>query len=362
MASTSVQNNPATITPNSSLYWVLMVLGIGALMALCFTAWKSLGVLFHEEVFDAGQIEFVIAATYLALSFKQVGADEVGAAFFYGKALVTLGSGPHFIPFLLMQIRKGPRTVQEFQCPDEPEKVQKTDDGVPLQEGKVRPIRVVTGGAISAKQDDILNTRMTLTLSFFVRWCVADVLYYASYYGSKEEVEKQVRDIGEAVLAEIAVSHSPASFIDDLKKINDILAKDVGDRFKQSGVKIITTRLISPDITHSVSGALAGIAQTAAEARQVAIRAEGEMTKLIKEGEGRAAAIKAKLLAEAEGRRAMVDALGVDGNAVLASEAVEGILAQTDVLVMGQGGTTDAMCLVKAAQSALNSGKKGGQP
>ncbi|MCR4276085.1 MAG: hypothetical protein NUV90_01740, partial [Candidatus Parcubacteria bacterium] len=80
-------------------------------------------------------------------------------------------------------------------------------------------------------------------------------------------------------------------------------------------------------------------------------------TKLIKEGAGKASAELASLKARAEGQKKMRDDLKVGGKDILASEAVRGILAQTDVLVMGGDGMKDAMGLVKAAQSALNSNR-----
>ena len=58
----------------------------------------------------------------------------------------------------------------------------------------------------------------------------------------------------------------------------------------------------------------------------------------------------------------MKDDLEVGGDAVLASEAVRGILGDTDVILAGgEGGMGDVMRLVKGAQSEFNAGvKKGG--
>lgn len=362
-STTSDEDGPANVVPDPELYRVLFYCGIVAIVTMTVVTGLLWGSLFFGDYFDGGQTALIFLMMYILLSFKEIRANEVGAAFCYGKALQVLPSGLHFVPLWLMQIKKGPRTVQEFQCPGEPEKVQKTGDEVPLKEGMVRPIRVVTGGPHKDKTGDFLNTRMTLSLSFFVQWAITDVLDYTSNYGDSALVEKQVRDIGEAILAETAVNHSPASFIDDLLAINALLAQGMDERFENSGVHIIAARLISPDISRGVSIALANIPTVRAEAEQAKVKSEGEKTKLTNEGAGRSAARLSMLTAEAEGRKKMMDALGVDGDAVLASEAVNGILDKTDVLVMGQGGATDAMGLVKAAQSALNSSKtKGVKP
>lgn len=347
---------PADVRENTKLYWVLWYVGLAIIVAGIFVAKLLWGVLTLYEQIDLGQSALILVGLYIVLSLKEVSANEVGAAFCYGKALTELKSGLHFIPFGLMQIRKGPRWVQEFQCPGEPESVFKGDDKEKLPEGMVRPIRMVTGDANPKSTDPVLNSRMTITLSFFVQWAVTHVLQYASNYGTGEQVEKQVRDIGEAILAEYATQHSAASFIDALKSINACLTREVQKGFKNSGVRIISTRLISPDVSHDVSKDLAGIPQARAKAEQTMITAEGKKVQLTREGEGAAAAKKAMLIAEAEGTKKKMDALGVGGDAILAAESVKEILGETDVLLMGQGGAADAMKLVKSAQAVLQSG------
>lgn len=347
--------SPANVVSHPEMAKILRIVGLCFIVFFAVISLTFWGTSVFADTFDVGQMFLVLLVGYLSLSFREVGADEVAASFSYGKALKMASPGLHFVPFGLMQIRKGPRTVQEFQCPGEPEKVQKTGDEVPLADGMVRPIRVVTGGPSAGNTDAILNTRMTITLSFFVQWAITDILLYASNYGSSSEIEKQVRDIGEAILSEIAVRHSPAGFIDNLSDVNKELVSTVTKRFRNSGVRIIATRLISPDVSHEVSKALADIPKVRAEAEQAKHRAEGEKVSLTKQGEGKAAAELALLRARSKGQKDMAVALGVSGEAILASEAVRGLSDKTDVLVVGaEGGMKDVMGLVKGAQSALN--------
>jgi regulator of protease activity HflC (stomatin/prohibitin superfamily) len=361
-----VDQRPVMVSEDTNFYGIAWGCGIAIILVLFLFALATRNSTFFSEfgiTFNGGPTFLLFAVAYLLFSFKEVKVDEVAATFYYGKALKKLPSGLRFVPFGLMQIIKGPRPVQEFQCPGEPEKVFKGDDKDPLPEGKemVRPIRVLTGSA-KGEKDEILDTRMTITLSFFVQWAITDVLNYASNYGSSAEIEKQARDVGEAILAEKATEHTPATFIRDLLKINQHLATEMGKRFENSGILIVSTRLISPDVSHAVSTALADIPKKRAEAAQVVITATAKQIELTKVGRGTAAAELALLTARADGQKKILDALGtsVDGNAVLASEAVRGILDKTDVLVMGGDGMKDAMGLVKAAQSALNVGTKKG--
>lgn len=367
-------HSPANVQEHLNLYRTFLGFGFAIVVILITLAFIRWSTLLYEGIgltFHSGPTTILMVIAYLALSIKEVKAAEVGAAFSYGKALAVLSSGLHFVPFGLMQIRKGPRPVQEFQCPGEPEKVFKGDDKEDLLPGMVRAIRVVTGGS-KANVDDMLNSRMTITLSFFIQWAITNILNYASNYGSSAEIEKQVRDIGEAVLAEVATKHTPASFIDNLRKINSHLATKIAERFENSGVTIIGTRLISPDLGHNVSTALAAVPQASATAKATVVAAGAEQTRLEKVGAGTASAKLADLTAQAEGKAKMLsaqakgqkeimDALQVGGDAVLAAEAAGSILAETDVLLLGEGGMKDAMGLVKAAQSALKSGK-GGKP
>lgn len=356
-------HSPRDVVPNPGLYDTLQYCGDAVVALFLFIGIVTWNILLFEGMgltFNSGPTAILAAIAYLIFSFKEVGADEVGAAFSYGKALIVLSSGPRFIPFGLMQIRKGPRLVQEFQCPGEPEKVFKDDDKKDLPPGMVRPIRVVTGGPTPATdKDDVLNARMTLIINFYVQWNITDVLDYASNYGSSEEVEKQVRDIGEGVLTEIAIGYSAASYIDNLLNINQRLTDAIQKRFENSGVDIISTRQISPDVSHELSSALLAIPKAKADAAKVVIEADAENHRLTKVGAGKAAAELAMLHARADGQKKMIDQLGISGETIVAAEAVRALSDKTDVLVAGaEGGMRDMMGLVKGAQSALK--PKGG--
>jgi len=202
---------------------------------------------------------------------------------------------------------------------------------------------------------------MTLSVNFAVQYAITDIFDYTANFGSTEEIQKQLRDIGEVTIVEDITQNTPASFIKNLPKINLKLAEQVKERFENSGVNIISVRLLSPDISHEVSMALAGIPKARAEAAQVEARAEGEKTRLTKEGEGKGAAELALLTAQANGRKVIMDALKVKGDIVLATEAVRGLSDKTDVLIVGaESGMRDVMGLVKGAQSALGTKTKKG--
>jgi len=350
--------SPTNVSENPKVYRALWICGaviIGTTTMLTPFTWDVLMFQIDDVVFNVGPTVLDILIILIALSIKQVRAEESGGGFFYGMALKRLKPGPHFVPIGLMQIRRVPRSVREFQCPDEPDKVFKGDDKEALPEGMVRAIRVLTGKS-KGGSGGLLDTQMTITVSFYFQYAIDDIFDFVSNFaGDTVQVEKQLRDIGESMISGIASQETPETFNDKQGAINETLATEVRDRFQNSGVRIISARLISPDVSHNVSTALASVPIARAGAQTVVIAAEAEKTRRTKVREGDADGELAWLNAQAKGRKEMMEALKVDGNAVLASEAVRELSDKTDVLVVGaEGGMKDVMGLVKGAQSALN--------
>ncbi len=350
---------PAPVLGDHELYKKLLFAGIAIIGALLILAWitQNRSLKFGEIEFNGGLTFFELALFYSILSFKTASADAIAGAYCYGRALSKLGSGPHFLPFGLMQIKSKSRLVQEFQCPGEPEKVFRGHDNEPLTDkDMVRPIRVVTRAPDpdpTKGETGILDAQMTLIVSFVVQYAITDIFNFVANFGDEKQVEKQVRDIGEIIIAEVASGTTPAGFIKKLPETNDALRKKMRDRLNHLGITIESVRLISPDVSLAVSNALAGIPVARATAEQEVITAEADKTKAIKAGEGVASATRAKLMAEAEGRKKMLDALGVSGEAVLASETAKSLINANTVVVGAGGGMTDLMGVVKAAQTVL---------
>ena len=305
-------------------------------------------------------IEFAaIAVLYIVLSAKRILPDERAGSYFWGRALVELNPGPQFVPFGLMQVERIPREVQQFQAPGEPEKVFKGHDDEELKAGMVRPIRAVTRAPLPT-ENGILDAQMTIILSFAVQWLVDDVFDFIANFGTKENVEKQLRDTCESRLDEGAAATTPALYIASQTRINEDLATSVQLRFENSGIVIISVRNIAPDVSRGVSTELAKIPEARAKAVQTVATAEAEKTKLTREGEGKAAATLADLKARAEGQAEEMEKLKVPGDAILAAETARSISDKTDVIVVGgEGGMRDLMGLVKGAQAGLNPGKGG---
>lgn len=366
---------PVHVQENKDLFHTLQ--GIGLVFTLLMFLgpallgyWDTSFTLDHR-IYHLGPVCVEIGLTYLWLSWKVVAPDSVGAAYFYGTALSRLASGPRFLPYGLIQLRTFSKNMKEFQCPGEPEKVYKGDDKDTLPDGMVRPIRVTT--ATQKKGDDPksgsggpLDTQMSMIVNFVFQYVVDNILdFIANFSGDFAEVEKQLRDIGEQRVGEIAAKNTPETFIEKLEEINGELGELVSERFERSGIKIISVRLISPDPSHGVSEALAKVPKARAEAQARIIEADATKVEKTKAGEGEAAARLAMLEAEAKGLKKMIQDLGVKGEAVLAAQTAGKLAENAGTIVVGtQSGMRDLMGTVKAAQATFTQQPKpkGGKP
>jgi hypothetical protein len=87
---------------------------------------------------------------------------------------------------------------------------------------------------------------------------------------------------------------------------------------------------------------------------QVVIKADGEGKAIVTIGRSKAEAETLRLKALAKGYEKIKKDLGVDGDAVIASETVKAALSEkTDTLVLGTGGIEQLFGLVKAGQGML---------
>lgn len=358
----------SSVPVNGSLYRQLLALGAG-ITGGCFVLAASL---WNTVLFSVGGIVFggcptflLLGTAYAVLSWREVGANQLGAAYCYGSALRVLGSGLHYAPFGLVQIKVVPKGITQFQAPGEPEQVFKEDDKMPLPPGMVRPIRVVTAEgdrSMPSTKRDILDHSMTMTLSFYLQFAITDILVFIANFGDMEEFKKQVRDIGEAELAETAAQLTPRNFIAKLQKINEDLAKHIDRLIGNSGVDIMGAQVISPDLSHEVSGSLADIVKARAKADSLRFTSEGERDQLINQGEGKATAERKMLDARADGMKKMRENMGVSGEAILAAETTRSLSDKTIILAGAEGGMRDLMATVVGGMATLDAQKKGAQP
>ncbi len=368
-----VDPNDPTLEPvelHPGLYRRLMVLtGIGyaALLGLGMATWSVMLIPF----FNLGALFFLFALIHFARSWVIVDKDEWAAFFFYGRALKLVEAGPHFRPWLLMQLEKAPKGIQQFQAPGEPEEIFHGDEKLSLPPGMVWPIRITTREPLETEKGH-LDVQMPTEWSFYVQFQILDFFLFLARVGSFEHAVKMIRDTGEAVLNEFASEMTVNGMIANIKVINATIDNRIRALANKWSMQIYEAKALTPNISHGVATALAGIPIARAEREQMEERAAGTRKKLEEEGAGAASAEGASLTVKAAGRKAWLEAeadgleakkkaLGVEGSEILAAEVASDAFDKANSILMGgnTNGVAELVATVKATNAALKGeGKK----
>lgn len=290
---------------------------------------------------------------WVLASLRQIGPDKQGVLLLFGKPLKALGSGLHFVPFMVCTLCTETKLVIQEQYPDDPENVWKGDgDRLP---GMMTPIRVTHLGQDGA---DPLSRRMTTEVSLVVRFRIDDLLVFIQTIGSLAEAKKQIRDTVTAKAREELAQKTPAETLANWDKINACLKKEVEQLVGSWGVLVEDVRLEDVDMGHTVNRALRNVTSASLEKEKVKKEAEGERYRLEEEGEGQAKARLLLLQAEAKGTKALADKLGVtEGETLLALNLLREALKQgNQVIISGNDGLADIIKMVKAVTATTKQG------
>lgn len=258
--------------------------------------------------FDLGQYQdwfftalCAIEVAVLAVSFKHVGAEEIGAIYFFGKALVELDRGYGLVLVVpTFQLLKDPGGIIQLQLPGEPENVFKGSDDEPLPSGLapngkewVRPIRITTAspktseGADDSYKNEDLHQQMTMLANGIVKFRIktGKYLFFKQNMGSIEKVSRLIRDDAEAVWSIEFAKMTPAMILKKRKEIDQKLKTKLEETFSvqpgeeddtDSGVDILECVLLEPTFPKRVSEALANKTQATIDKQTTVTKSEGE--------------------------------------------------------------------------------------
>lgn len=336
-----------------------------------------------------GYFYLAVAAIWLLLSLKRVDTEEYAGIAFFGKPVWITDSGLKLIPRGLLEITYLPSTVHQRQHPAEPELVFKGPDDQPLPEKTitlpngervtltmVRPIRVTTAGpdpkrkkrstktedgsdAEASDEDrenglerDILDSRMALEVTFFVRWRILlDRVFdfIINTNGDVEEADKQMRDAGEQQFAEEFANRTPSVIIEDFAKIRDALESAIKKKVVGWGVEIIQVGWTSPDLGLTVSQALRDIPASKAKAIAARVKTRADAYDTAR-----------KLEAEGKGLKGQAVELGVTGADVLAARVARDSIGKGDT-ILGIPGLTQIFGIVRALKDGMQTFEAGKQ-
>ena len=198
---------------------------------------------------------------------------------------------------------------------------------------------------------------MTMDVSWYTRYRIANPLCFLSVIGTIAEARKQMRDTSQRVLSEEFAKRTPAQIIGHLEEINKRLDKETAEATSSWGIDFDESSVFSPDLSHDLAIGLRNVPLSKAQAVQTRVTADAERYRLTEEGLGTAAARKAYLTAEGDGMQEIAKKLGVDGADVLAAETAKKTVGESD-LVLGADGLAQALGGLMTAGHAFKRGKE----
>lgn len=306
--------------------------------------------------------QFWAGAAWIALSFRTLGPDQIGAIFFLGWPLKEVGPGPKFVPFLLCWIKIFPSTTIQLELPDEPEEVQKGDQDN-IQPGKKAPLRITQADATSAffyqesgskkfwkdfnpkEQEailaDPLNHRLTGEPAVIVRYRLIKgrLFQFIKNIGSVEEANRQISDTVVASLQSELAPITLGNALVNLPLLNNMLYEEVevltGERDHPKtgkkndapwGIDLQSTQLKLIDPGKTVNESMSKAAAAVKTKQEAILVAEGKGAARRIEGEGEAAGVAAMKAATSDDDGRFVAALRAN---VEISKEADFIIAQT---------------------------------
>ena len=289
----------------------------------------------------------VIAASRL----RGVKETEFGGITALNMPALEVGSGFYFIPFGA-RLDTMPVADQQYEFPDEPERVSKRPDAEGLRPGEVRPMRILSGPTEAEYGDDPINTRLALEQASITIFRLEDKGFFElwtripgnTWEEKLVEIRKRLRDTNETELLEEFANRAPPSILKNVKLVNGRLKRELQKAVRRFGVKIVEAKIKSPDFPKSVNEGLASIGEAKARRQKIGIDAQAERGRLITVSEGkRQAGIneadirQAQLAKEGEGVRDGATAAGMSGRDFLAADVARQAIGEGDIILGPEG-------------------------
>lgn len=352
------------VEPKGKYYqWVVGGIALLFVLSIVFSL-LQIGIHIGELTLPYGVVLLVFLIAYILASIRFVQTDEIGGIMVLERPAKEVEAGIAFVPLWLTELHTFPLSVQQTQFPADPELISKRRDAEGLLPGQVRPIRITTHAPRKPKDsDDMLDVQMTIEVTFAVRWQIERGDFFNFFVNipgdgweaKKAEINRQMRDSGETDLVEEVSKYTLGEVLKNIETLNGGLATCLQENVGHWGILILEARMQTPDITHELNIALAGIPTARANAEATVTNAEAEKIRLTREGEGRAAAKRAELTAEGEGLIGAARALEMEGQDYLALQIARDTVGEGD-LIIGLEGVEKVIGLGKTIMQA--GGKK----
>lgn len=309
-------------------YYLVGLAVYGLLLAITGVISVTAGDAFGSWTWGGAVIATIVV--HIVASVRSVAENQIGGILFYGAPVMELKPGLVFVPLGIFQFVVLPSAPFQVQFPEDPEKVFKGSDAEYFEKGEDArkllrlPIRITTGSPRENTKDErsILDTQMTLEVTFFVRFRVENFWVFLIRVGSFAEATRQLRDSGESALTEQISSRTPHLVIEELATmINGALLAKINTITEDWAIEVVEAAMLSPDLTKELSAQLRQTAVAKAVTAQRIIAAGATEVEIARTGAGDASAKLAMLKALAEG----ANALGITPEELIALQKAEAL-------------------------------------
>ncbi|HNW71794.1 MAG TPA: SPFH domain-containing protein [Candidatus Paceibacterota bacterium] len=243
---------------------------------------------------------FAVEFVYSMACLRRVEVDQVGLLLLFGRPIDKVKSGLVFVLLGFVSLKKETILVIQDELPADPEKIWRTKEGegnVPMTKGYFPPIRITFGQPDYNKYPDLkdspYNIQMTVEVTPVIRWRIIDLEVFVSTIGTIEKARKQMEDTCIAEFNANFAQITPAVALKNLDKYSNQLKISIEEEVRGWGIEVINAQIKPFNFSHGLNKAVVGVSEAILGAKSMSATADGEKTRIEKQGEGTA---KAELL------------------------------------------------------------------
>ena len=354
--------------------------------------------------FTSREIFFWSSVLYLLISLRKVKPGEIGVLAFFGKPLVERESGLTFVPFVIFELIRLPRTVQQIELPGEPAKIFRGEDKEVVPRGMVPPTRVTFTTSTTkermgeflnaenlkdvripfnaeAEEDGLSERRVTAEVVVVVRWRIDGGIKFVQNIGSVREVNRQIEDVSIALATRMFTQMSLGQALENLGWASRVLSQKIQQRLSGTenpdlghptsttphrswGIVLESAQVKAIPLHHTLNSAIGSAAEAPFNKQQTITDAEAQRRRLELEGQGEGRKEREVLKGRTSGFDHMRKKLDVESETVFAAETARDVAENTDQLILvGKGAQNELLGTVAsmgATFRGIDKNKKSG--
>ncbi|MEK7581751.1 MAG: hypothetical protein AAB488_00245 [Patescibacteria group bacterium] len=334
------------------------------------------------ELWNWGEVLFLIQVLYTVASLKTVGPTELGAILFFGKPTIEVHSGLVFVPKFICRLQKETTLVIQKELPADPEHIFRNEDKEKVPDYFFPPIRIPFGnpgnlpegegykGLVQADDKDPLNVRITAEIVIIIRVRIKKGRYITllTSIGSLEEAMRQIQDTAVAMAFREFAKVTPAVVMKNLHLYNEMLEREIqtlvsGSKSEDEsdnidwGLSLQGAQVKLINFHRLLNTAIGNVSIASLNGKATVISADAKRQELELLGNGNANAEFAVLTKRTEGFAKMMTDLDTDPEIVIGAETARAITSSEGqkTIIAGSKGFADLIGIAASIGQAIKS-------